>query len=664
MEDEMVNTEMQMRAGEDIGIGEDITPPLSPLSFSLHDSFIHSHCSSCFCPLPNRPSHSTTIPHSLLYCSPLCSSFGSLLHFHSAEFHLLRCLSSTSPPPSSTSDLRAALRLLRLLPSHSSQLGRTSGLLTNRHKLLADEQIVARIRCGARAMAIARRLRDGKQELIEVDENEYDAVLFEEEEAALCLVLTNSVEVQDNDGRTLGIAVYDPTFSWINHSCSPNSCYRFLISPPSTAASPADSKLRIVPSCSNGEKSVYSNIEFRKGYGEYGPRMIVRSIKRIKRSEEVTVAYTDLLQPKAIRRSELWSKYCFICCCKRCSASPPAYVDHILQEITASNHAPSRLSSDHSSSRDEANRKLTDYVDEIISEYLSVGDPESCCEKLESILVLGLHDEPLETKEGKIQLNFRLHPLHHMALNAYITLASSYKIHANDMLALCSEMNGHQLKPFHMSRAGAAYSFLLAAAAHHLFSFETSLIVSVANFWTSAGESLLTFARSSAWDLFGKQEITGLELLSHGNRKCSKCSFLDKFEANFSLSQNLNEDFENISSKFLDCISSYSREVWNFLSQGSHYLKMFKEPFDFSSSANMPKISDLEPTLCRKNMDSYCWSSSGLEEAQQATNQERINILHLGVHCLLFGEYLASICYGTHSHYTRQVQRLVYCDDK
>lgn len=232
------------------------------------------------------------------------------------------------------------------------------------------------------------------------------------------------------------------------------------------------------------------------------------------------------------------------------------------------------------------------------------------------------------------------------------------------MLALCSEMSGHQLKPFHMSRTGAAYSFLLAAAAHHLFSFETSLIVSVANFWTSAGESLLTFARSSAWDLFGKQEITGLELLSHGNRKCSKCSFLDKFEANFSLSQNLNEDFENVSSKFLDCISSYSREVWNFLSQGSHYLKMFKEPFDFSSSANMPKISDLEPNLFRKNMDSNCWSSSGLKEAQEATNRERINILHLGIHCLLYGEYLASICYGTHSHYTRQVRRLVYCDDK
>lgn len=29
-----------------------------------------------------------------------------------------------------------------------------------------------------------------------------------------------------------------------------------------------------------------------------GPRLIVRSIKRIKKGEDVTVAYTDLLQPK------------------------------------------------------------------------------------------------------------------------------------------------------------------------------------------------------------------------------------------------------------------------------------------------------------------------------------------------------------------------------
>ena len=32
----------------------------------------------------------------------------------------------------------------------------------------------------------------------------------------------------------------------------------------------------------------------------YGPRMIVRSIKRINKGEEVTMAYTDLLQHKVL----------------------------------------------------------------------------------------------------------------------------------------------------------------------------------------------------------------------------------------------------------------------------------------------------------------------------------------------------------------------------
>lgn len=30
----------------------------------------------------------------------------------------------------------------------------------------------------------------------------------------------------------------------------------------------------------------------------YGPRFIVRSIKAVNKGEEVTIAYTDLLQPK------------------------------------------------------------------------------------------------------------------------------------------------------------------------------------------------------------------------------------------------------------------------------------------------------------------------------------------------------------------------------
>lgn len=103
---------------------------------------------------------------------------------------------------------------------------------------MADEEISARVKDGARAMAAARS--------IEMEENGQDAVLLE---AALCLVLTNAVEVHDKEGRSLGIAVYAPTdFSWINHSCSPNACYRFLISPQNTTSRhPSETRLRILP---------------------------------------------------------------------------------------------------------------------------------------------------------------------------------------------------------------------------------------------------------------------------------------------------------------------------------------------------------------------------------------------------------------------------------
>lgn len=71
-------------------------------------------------------------------------------------------------------------------------------------------------------MAIARCMRDGT-------EFSGDSTL---EEAFFCLVLTNAVEVQVNGGSALGVAVYDWRFSWINHSCSPNACYRLLLCTP------------------------------------------------------------------------------------------------------------------------------------------------------------------------------------------------------------------------------------------------------------------------------------------------------------------------------------------------------------------------------------------------------------------------------------------------
>lgn len=49
------------------------------------------------------------------------------------------------------------------------------------------------------------------------------------EEEVLWAVLTNAVEVQVSEGSALGIGVYGPWFSWFNHSCSPNACYRFEV---------------------------------------------------------------------------------------------------------------------------------------------------------------------------------------------------------------------------------------------------------------------------------------------------------------------------------------------------------------------------------------------------------------------------------------------------
>lgn len=184
-------------------MGIDLLPPLSPIAFSLYDSFLSSHCSCCFSLLSPDPPQS---PASLC-CSAACSLTDSPVDF---------------PPgisPVLPSDIRAALRLLNSISLSAGVTAalphRFGGLLTNHHRLMADASISLAIRRAANFMGNLSDLKD--TELME---------------AAICSVLTNAVEVQDSTGSSLGIAVYDPRFSWINHCCSPNACYRFLISPP------------------------------------------------------------------------------------------------------------------------------------------------------------------------------------------------------------------------------------------------------------------------------------------------------------------------------------------------------------------------------------------------------------------------------------------------
>lgn len=92
--------------------------------------------------------------------------------------------------------------------------------MSNRNCLIDDpsDEVFVEIKEGAKAMAKARRMIRGN------GESDDDCVV---EETALCVVMTNAVEVQDLNGVAVGIAVYDTAFSWINHSCCPNACYRF-----------------------------------------------------------------------------------------------------------------------------------------------------------------------------------------------------------------------------------------------------------------------------------------------------------------------------------------------------------------------------------------------------------------------------------------------------
>ncbi|PON43492.1 SET domain containing protein [Parasponia andersonii] len=679
--------EMEMRAREDIEMGQDVTPPLSPLSFALDDSLLLSHCSACFTPLPPHP-HPPPLHPAILYCSPRCSNYDSALHFSSAEPHLLRLLRSRPsayPHSGGTSDLRLALRFLQSHPStcRPPPSGRIAGLLTNREKLAARlppenpeaDEIFAIIRDGARAMAAARRTRDGLDGEILTE----DARLELEEEAALCLVLTNAVEVQDKSGRTLGVALYGRSFSWINHSCSPNACYRVsLLSEIETLPfSSEESPLRIVPYCAHDKETRLIESGFCSGNVLktesqsrmcYGPRIIVRSIKRIKKGEEVTVAYTDVLRPKARRQSELWSRYCFICFCKRCGALPPSYVDHALEEISVVNAHSS--CANNGFDKDTATEMLTEYIDDAIGDYLSVGDSQSCCEKLSHILTQGLLDEQLEFNEGTSPPTYWLHPLNHLSLNAYTTLASAYKTRANNLVALFSEPHGNLCEAFEMSRTGAAYSLLLAGATNHLFQFEPSLIASVANFWVNAGESLLDFARSSIWS-----EVCPVASLSSvAKYKCLKCSVTEKViqicirrhrkrETDPLHGQVQYSDFANVSNQLLNCVIDYTEKVWFFLIRGCHHLKVFKDPLAFSWFATTG-YSDIWASHILSNGINVSSSSGTKEnafeyEAQEFGNSGRICLLQLGLHCLLYGSYLGSICFGEHSHLTCHIQNIL-----
>ncbi|XVF64292.1 hypothetical protein PTKIN_Ptkin09bG0157000 [Pterospermum kingtungense] len=261
------------------------------------------------------------------------------------------------------------------------------------------------------------------------------------------------------------------------------------------------------------------------------------------------------------------------------------------------------------------------------------------------MLNLGLHIEQLGSEVGELQPNFKFHPFNCIALNAYTTLGSAYRIHSSDLLDLDSEKDEEcQLKAFNMSRASAAYSLFLAGVTHHLFSKESSLIVSAANFWTNAGESLLNLARSSVWN-----SLWGLPISEQSTILEHKCSLMDIFDAKLILSEAQRANFENITIDFINCVSNMKPKIWRFLVDGCSYLETFEDRFDFRWIGHDHEDSKFitEDSIFRHEVEWY-------------TNERRVHIYEVGIHCLLYGGILAYICYGQISHLSTHILNVLY----
>ncbi|KAJ3675153.1 hypothetical protein LUZ60_004195 [Juncus effusus] len=590
--------EMEMRAMNNIQISQDLTPPIPPLAFSLHSPFLTSHCSSCFRPLepPNQSLSCPNCSNSINYCSPVCFASDSVLHSSSGECELFNHTKQMEISIDDSTDVRVALRLLH----HLNMTGdlqfsnRIGGLLiTDLDEVLEEEEseLAEKIKDDATLMSSVRKPNGGaKLEML-----------------VLWSVMRNSVEIQLSEFGPIGVGIYDIGFSWFNHSCIPNSSYRFELNNLSEkekefSLCEKDLGFLVVPSCSGDSSDVLEKGNYKKGATtqetNFGPRVIIRSIKPIKKGEQVCITYTDLLQPKDKRQLELWSKYRFICQCKRCSESPLNYIDYILTCDSKGLNSQDRTGT--SASAASKYEYLYNEIQEAIEEYTSFNNLKLCCDKIERIL----------------SQNFlSLHPLHFLSLNSYITLSSAYKFRFK-----ISEKNEF----FNLDRYASAYSILLSFSTYNLFLFQPSLIASTSHFLLNTGETILSI-------------------------------FEQKLETSSSLKLKLNSslDFESNTKQFVECAFSLLSKCWPFLVQNNLYLEKIKSPIDFSwigfkmNRNNVLNASKIRCFACKFELNTIF-------------EEERKCLYKLAIHCIIHGMYLANVCYGPRHYLIDKVKTLLY----
>lgn len=322
-------------------------------------------------------------------------------------------------------------------------------------------------------------------------------------------------------------------------------------------------------------------------------------------------------------------------------------------------------STDKSFYEGDSCEELTNYLDQAI-DHVSNRNPKACCEMLEKMLAENFQN--LQSKPDE-QCISNLQPLHHLSLNAYITLASAYRIRASSVLEHDFGNEDSLRKAFDLSRMAAAYSLLLAGATQYLFSFDSSLIASAAHFWISAGETLLSLVESPIWNPTIKNDSKGdlsslLSPSSSGSMSMAVNNLkLDTFCYHSEIQGEGATSWDRLHATckgdFIDCVVRISLKVWPFLIHGLPCLKNIKNPVDFRWLGRTGPCNLWEPQVTILG-GAGIWSQNvegcgcGLEATMciATEGEERTSVFYLATHCLQYGRYLAGICYGPRSYLT------------
>ncbi|CAI6331507.1 unnamed protein product [Periconia digitata] len=181
-------------------------------------------------------------------------------------------------------------------------LGCMELLVRRKHKLIPDQEWERLCQLETHMEDFKRNGRDGGIELMAMGTSQFSFTqdTFDKDfvAAMYARILSNSLTLMTPSFDPLGIMV-DATLCYINHSCDPNA---------------------------------YIVMD--------GSQVQLRTLRAVKKDEELFISYVDPSNPSARRRSELKQRWFFTCACAKCESGPTQQEDAFLVDDPASAPQP------------------------------------------------------------------------------------------------------------------------------------------------------------------------------------------------------------------------------------------------------------------------------------------------------------------------------------